>query len=436
VTKPTVRCAVYTRKSSEEGLEQGFSSLDAQREACLAFVASQRHEGWRALPEAYDDGGVSGGTLERPALQRLLAAIRSNKVDVVVVYKVDRLTRALSDFARLVEIFDRHEVTFVSVTQQFNTTTSMGRLTLNVLLSFAQFEREVTGERIRDKIAASTKKGMWMGGYVPLGYDARDRSLVVNAAEAGTVRTLFRLYLEHGCVRRVHETAKDLGLATKLRRTEDGRMGGGRPLSRGHIYQVLGNPLYAGRIAHKGEVYDGLHEAIVDRETWDAVQEQLARNRVDRRDGRTAREPSLLAGRATRWPQASAQAHCGGRDRRTGDRHGCPPAPDAPRRHRRGSARQGAGRTDPGRSGQGARSGRTDRDGPFGAPPGVAIPRHPRRPRGRRGDRRCGSQGLASLSRRRARRPSCRAPHYQGSGPPAGARRRAEARGRRPGRPP
>jgi site-specific DNA recombinase len=302
MTKPTVRCAVYTRKSSEEGLEQDFNSLDAQREACQAFIASQRHEGWQALPETYDDGGVSGGTLERPAVQRLMAAIRSDKVDVVVVYKVDRLTRALSDFARLVEIFDHHGVSFVSVTQQFNTqqfntTTSMGRLTLNVLLSFAQFEREVTGERIRDKIAASKKKGMWMGGHVPLGYDAKDRSLIVNEPEAATVRALFDLYLEHGCVRRVYEAARDRGLTTKLRQSADGSTLGGRPLSRGYIYKVLNNPLYAGRIAHKGKVYDGQHGAIVARETWNSVQERLAQNRVDRRDGKTAREPSLLAGK-------------------------------------------------------------------------------------------------------------------------------------------
>ncbi|MEE9209788.1 MAG: recombinase family protein, partial [Kiloniellales bacterium] len=190
-----LRCAIYTRKSSEEGLEQEFNSLDAQREACESFIQSQKHEGWRAIPDGFDDGGLSGATMERPALQRLLADIKAGNVDVVVVYKVDRLTRSLSDFARIVETFDAHEVSFVSVTQAFNTTTSMGRLTLNVLLSFAQFEREVTGERIRDKIAASKKKGMWMGGNVPLGYDPLDRSLVINEAEAKTVRTLFQLYL-------------------------------------------------------------------------------------------------------------------------------------------------------------------------------------------------------------------------------------------------
>src|SRR5260221_11476293 len=197
-----VRCAIYTRKSSDEGLEQAFNSLDAQREACTAFIMSQKHEGWMVLPAQYDDGGYSGGTMERPALKRLLADIEASQVDVVVVYKVDRLTRALSDFAKLVEVFDRRGVSFVSITQQFNTTTSMGRLTLNILLSFAQFERELIGERVRDKIAASRKKGMWMGGTVPLGYDVRDRKLVVNEAEAATVRLIFARYLALGCVAR------------------------------------------------------------------------------------------------------------------------------------------------------------------------------------------------------------------------------------------
>ncbi len=290
-------CAIYTRKSSEEGLDQAFNSLDAQREACEAYIKSQAGEGWHLIRTHYDDGGVSGGTLDRPALQQLLADIKARKVDTVVVYKVDRLTRSLSDFAKIVEVFDRRGVSFVSVTQQFNTTTSMGRLTLNMLLSFAQFEREVTGERIRDKIAASKRKGMWMGGFVPLGYDAKDRTLVINEPEAETVRTIFRLYLEHGNVRRVKEEADRLGLATKVRKTENGRMRGGRPLSRGYIYKLLGNPLYAGRIAHKGEVYEGQHEAIIDAETWEAVQSRLAGNAHDRRSGRGAAEPSLLAGR-------------------------------------------------------------------------------------------------------------------------------------------
>src|SRR3981081_2994836 len=210
-SKPVMRCAIYTRKSSEEGLEQSFNSLDAQREAGEAFILSQRHEGWRTVPARYDDGGYSGGTMERPALKRLLEDVEAKKVNVIVVYKVDRLTRSLSDFAKIVEALDARGVSFVSVTQQFNTTSSMGRLTLNILLSFAQFEREVTGERIRDKIAASKKKGMWMGGLVPLGYDARERTLVINPAEAETIQRIFALYREFGCVRRVKEEADSLG---------------------------------------------------------------------------------------------------------------------------------------------------------------------------------------------------------------------------------
>ena len=245
------RCAIYTRKSSEEGLEQEFNSLAAQREACEAYICSQRHEGWVVARAHYDDGGFSGGNMERPALQRLLADIRSSRIDVVVVYKVDRLTRSLADFARLVEIFDTQGVSFVSVTQQFNTTSSMGRLTLNVLLSFAQFEREVTGERIRDKIAASKKRGMWMGGNVPLGYDASEGTLVINPVEAETVRHIFALYHELGCVRRVKEEADRLGLRTKRRVSANGTERGGKPFARGHLYRLLSNPIYAGQIAHR-----------------------------------------------------------------------------------------------------------------------------------------------------------------------------------------
>ncbi|WP_420346172.1 recombinase family protein [Pelagibius sp.] len=290
------RCAVYTRKSSEEGLDQAFNSLDAQREACEAYIKSQAGEGWKLVRTPYDDGGISGGTLERPALQQLLDDIRARRFDTVVVYKVDRLTRSLADFARIVEVFDAHAVSFVSVTQQFNTTTSMGRLTLNMLLSFAQFEREVTGERIRDKIAASKKKGLWMGGFVPLGYEAKDRTLVINEAEAETVRTVFRLYLEHGSVRRVKEEADRLSLTTKLRQSADDRMRGGCPLSRGYIYKLLGNPLYIGRIPHKGTSYEGQHPAIIDPGTWEAVQAKLANGAQERRSGTRAAEPSLLAG--------------------------------------------------------------------------------------------------------------------------------------------
>ncbi len=270
------RCATYTRKSSEEGLEQNFNSLDAQHEACEAYIRSQAGEGWKPVRARYNDGGCSGGTLNRPALERLLEDIQAGKIDTVVVYKVDRLTRSLADFARIVEIFDLHGVSFVSVTQQFNTTTSMGRLTLNMLLSFAQFEREVTGERIRDKIAASKRKGLWMGGHVPLGYEPDGRTLVINEAEAETVRTIFRLYLELGTVRTVKEEADRLGLSTKLRAGKGKRMGGGRPFSRGHIYHLLSNPLYVGRIAHRGEHHEGRHPPIIDLETWDAVRAQLA----------------------------------------------------------------------------------------------------------------------------------------------------------------
>jgi len=292
----TLRCAIYTRKSSEEGLEQDFNSLHAQREACEAFVTSQRHEGWKALPTAYDDGGFSGGSMERPALQRLLADIASGGIDVVVVYKVDRLTRSLADFAKMVEVFDARGVSFVSVTQQFNTTTSMGRLTLNVLLSFAQFEREVTGERIRDKIAASKKKGMWMGGWVPIGYDRKDRSLTLNEAEAETVRTIFRLYLKHKNVRATQAELERLGLTTKRYVAASGRTMGGLSFRRGHIYHILSNPLYVGEIGHRGARHAGQHPAIIDRETWDAVQAQLRTNGHDKRTRAHAKERSLLAG--------------------------------------------------------------------------------------------------------------------------------------------
>ena len=244
----------------------------------------------------YDDGGFSGGNLERPALQHLIADIRAGRIDIVVVYKVDRLTRSLADFARLVELFDAEAVSFVSVTQQFNTTSSMGRLTLNVLLSFAQFEREVTGERIRDKIAASKKKGMWMGGNVPLGYDANERTLVINPAEAETVRRIFALYRELGCVRRVKEEADRLGLRTKCSTTANGAERGGKPFTRGHIYTVLSNPIYTGQIAHKDQLYPGQHPALIDADSWAAVRDQVAGNASDHRRKAKAAEPSLLAG--------------------------------------------------------------------------------------------------------------------------------------------
>src|SRR5215213_8026108 len=294
--KPKLRCAIYTRKSSEEGLEQEFNSLDAQREACEAYIASQRHEGWGVLPQMYDDGGFSGGTMERPALQRLLVDVATGQIDVVVVYKVDRLTRALSDFAKIVEIFDKRQVSFVSITQAFSTTTSMGRLTLNVLLSFAQFEREVTGERIRDKIAASKKKGMWMGGQPPLGYDAKDRKLVVNEAEAEVVRHIFRRYGELRSVRQLKAELDSEGILSKLRVASDGTRYGARPLARGALYHMLSNRIYRGEIVHKQESYPGDHEPVVDEALWNEVQQILSANRVGRETGSGATDPSLLAG--------------------------------------------------------------------------------------------------------------------------------------------
>jgi DNA invertase Pin-like site-specific DNA recombinase len=292
----TRRCAIYTRKSSEEGLEQEFNSLDAQREACEAFILSQRHEGWNALPGFYDDGGISGGTMERPALKRLLSDIEAGRIDVVVVYKVDRLTRSLADFAKIVEIFDARGVSFVSVTQQFNTTSSMGRLTLNVLLSFAQFEREVTGERIRDKIAASKKKGMWMGGLPPLGYDVNERKLIVNAIEAQTVRHIFERYIELGSVRQLKMELDADGIVSKLRYRQDGTVVGGTSIFRGALYGMLQNRLYLGEVVHKDQCYPGEHAAIIDRDIWDRVQLILSRSRVDRNISITAQSPSLLAG--------------------------------------------------------------------------------------------------------------------------------------------
>ncbi len=291
-----VRCAIYTRKSSEEGLEQTFNSLDAQREACLSYIESQRHEGWRALSTTYDDGGFSGGTMDRPALTRLLADIDAGRLDTIVVYKVDRLTRSLADFARIIERLEAAQVSFVSVTQQFSTTSSMGRLTLNVLLSFAQFEREVTGERIRDKIAASKRKGMWMGGQVPLGYDLHDRQLLINPEEADRVRLIFHLYLELKCVHRLTVELETRGMRSKARLHQTGRTSGGHAFCRGALYAILKNRLYRGEIAHRGAVYSGQQAAIVSPELWDAVQALLAVNNQAKRTGVYARDPSLLAG--------------------------------------------------------------------------------------------------------------------------------------------
>ncbi len=277
-----LNCAIYTRKSHEAGLEQEFNSLDAQREAGEAFIKSQAHEGWKVLPALYDDGGFSGGSMERPALQTLMSDIEAGKVDIIVVYKVDRLTRSLADFAKLIEIFDQHKVSFVSVTQQFNTTSSMGRLTLNVLLSFAQFEREVTGERIRDKFLASRKKGMWMGGPPPLGYDIRDRKLVINRQEAEVVRHIFSRYLEIKNVRELETDLKRSDHRSKRWVSRSGRHWGGGHFSRGALYTILSNQLYIGKAVHKGIAYDGEHEAILDIELWDQVQTMSISNRQDK----------------------------------------------------------------------------------------------------------------------------------------------------------
>lgn len=290
---PTIRrCAIYTRKSSENGLEQSFNSLHAQREACEAYIKSQAHEGWTLRPTQYDDGGISGGHVNRPALQALLNDIEHNLVDVVLVYKVDRLSRSLADFAQLIQSFDEHNVSFVSITQQFNTSSSMGRLTLNVLLSFAQFEREVTSERIRDKIAASKRKGMWMGGNVPLGYDVKDKKLLVNELEAETVRHICKRYLALGCVRKLKEELDLKGYISKIRVNGQG----GNLFSRGALYTLLRNPLYIGKVHHKGKVFDGEHNGIVDSETWNKVQAQLKANRSKAKHRNNAKVPSLLAG--------------------------------------------------------------------------------------------------------------------------------------------
>src|SRR3954465_8094408 len=284
--KPKLRCAVYTRKSTEEGLEMEFNSLDAQREACEAYVVSQRAEGWLLVPDRYDDGGFSGGTLDRPALKRLLADIEAGKVDVAVVYKIDRLSRSLMDFSRLVEVFDQHKVTFVSVTQSFNTTTSMGRLTLNVLLSFAQFEREVIGERIRDKFAASRKRGIWMGGWAPLGYEVKDRKLVVNETDARLVGSIFQRFLR-------------LGSATTLAQqliAENVRNKYGKLIDKGMLYKMLNNPVYLGVAMHKGVSYPGEHTGIIDQKIWDKVQARFQQSPRKRAAATRSQTPSLLKG--------------------------------------------------------------------------------------------------------------------------------------------
>jgi site-specific DNA recombinase len=292
----TVRCAIYERVSTDFGLEQDFNSLDAQREACEAYIKSQTHEGWRLVKDRFSDGGFSGASIDRPALQSLLAEIRARKLDVVVVYKVDRLTRSLSDFAKLVELFDAHGVSFVSVTQSFNTTTSMGRLTLNVLLSFAQFEREVTAERIRDKIAASKKKGMWMGGTVPLGYRVEDRRLLVEPEEAETVRLIFARYRELRSLPALQRDLRERGIVTRVRELASGRRIGGVPLTNGPLVSILRNRTYIGEINHRGESYPGQHEPIIERSVFEDVQAILDSNRQGRRD-RWRSSHALLLGK-------------------------------------------------------------------------------------------------------------------------------------------
>lgn len=290
-----IRCAIYTRKSTEEGLDQAFNSLDAQREACEAYAASQRHEGWQVLITRYDDGGFSGGNLTRPALQRLLADIKAGEIDLVVVYKIDRLTRSLMDFSKLVEVFDQHQTSFVSVTQHFNTTSSMGRLTLNVLLSFAQFEREVTGERIRDKVGASKRKGLWMGGPVPLGYSLVDKALVVNEKEAALVRRIFERYCALGCVEALKCELDKGRFQGRLRLQRDGATKAS-PFSRGGLYAILRRRLYLGEVHHKGDWFTGQHAGIIPTDLWQRVQSKLDSNRHDRRLGARASNASLLAG--------------------------------------------------------------------------------------------------------------------------------------------
>src|SRR5213594_3026742 len=291
-----VRCAIYTRVSTDQGLEQDFNSLDAQYDASQAYIHSQAHAGWTLLRAKYDDGGFSGGNTDRPALQRLLNDVRAGKVDVIVVYKVDRLTRSLADFAKLVELFDQHNVSFVSVTQQFNTTTSMGRLTLNVLLSFAQFEREVTSERIRDKIAASKRKGLWVGGMAPLGYDTKDRKITVNEAEAERVRTIFHSYLNLGSLNLLMVDLRKRGIVTKVRTLKTGKTVGGIPFARGPLAHLLRNRFYIGVVVFKGEVLPGEQSAIIDRELFDAVQAKLNEQRNDHSVTRD-KSKSLLIGR-------------------------------------------------------------------------------------------------------------------------------------------
>lgn len=285
--KKIFKCAIYTRKSSEEGLEQDFNSLDAQREACEAYIKSQQHEGWILIEKHYNDGGFSGGTLDRPALKELFKDVEDGKVDIIVVYKVDRLTRSLMDFAKIVDIFDKQETSFVSITQQFNTTTSMGRLTLNILLSFAQFEREVTGERIRDKFAASKKKGMWMNGVAPMGYKSENRTLIIEEENAQKIRTIFNKYLELKSIHLLKTYLEENNVHTKT----------GKTFGKGHLYRILESKTYIGKIEHKGKVYEGLHEAIIEEEIFNKAQKLLSENRIRKSCSIDKKDPSLLAGK-------------------------------------------------------------------------------------------------------------------------------------------
>jgi DNA invertase Pin-like site-specific DNA recombinase len=295
-TRKLARCAIYTRKSTEYNLELAFNSLDAQREACEAYIKSQAHEGWRLIPTRYDDGAFSGASLERPALQQLLAEVRAGKIDIVLVYKVDRLTRSLADFAKLIELFDAHGVSFVSVTQSFNTSSSMGRLTLNVLLSFAQFERELIGERVRDKIAASKRRGLWVGGPVPLGYAAVNKKIMVVPAEAKAVRTIFARYLALGSIRTLADELDRQGIHSKRRRLSNGRSVGGKRFGVGALAHLLKNPFYIGEVVYRGEVHRGQHEPILESALFEAVQAKLAAQ-VTARRCRLRGSPAMLTGR-------------------------------------------------------------------------------------------------------------------------------------------
>ena len=293
---PKNRCAIYTRKSNEEGLDMAFNTLDAQHEACAAYIASQKTEGWLALPDRYDDGGFTGGNIERPALRRLMADIQVGRVDCVVVYKIDRLTRSLMDFAKLVEIFERHRVTFVSVTQHFNTTSSMGRLTLNILLSFSQFERELSAERIRDKVFASRKRGMWMGGYAPIGYDVIDRKLIINAPEADLVRHIFQRFAQLGSATTLIQELSAAGYHTKAWTTQSNRVHEGKPFDKGSIYRILNNRVYLGEATHKGNSYPGEHTGIVEQADWDLVHSILEAHTHERSNRVRAETPAALKG--------------------------------------------------------------------------------------------------------------------------------------------